>query len=845
MIWVAATLVSSVSVLVFTGCQSGARKSSSPEATGLINEASEAKDNERVLFLADSLEKAGKISQGESYYWQGHAYYQMGQREQAKSLWQEAIKVTENSTDANDLKYYAKSASYLTSQLCRYAEYAAALYTALPVINRLEKIECDTTSDYTNLLVFAGCCKVYFDKKDSTATDMLERAYRLHTDRIRQKASKKAYRDAMVGIINIAYIWNYVKGYEEGLMWDERMGDLMKEYKTLFDDEKYIDKQWARYKIFLATSLEGVGRHEEAKSAYEEYLQTKFSDTREGWTDACDYLTVAQRWDEAVANYCTILEYLHKDLNVYSLDNIQRYLLKKYRAHQMLNQQDSINLTARQICEVLDSAITNNRHLDASELQSIHERDMEIVEAEASSARQRQIYTGLVVVILIIAFTIYTIFRHRANLKLRKAHEELKVAYNQLEETTAQKAAIESDLRIASGIQMGMLPEKFPTRSDRDDVLLYASLTPAKEVGGDLFDFYFRDEKLFFCIGDVSGKGVPASLFMAVTRSTFRTVSAHESMPDRIVTIMNKTIADMNKNHMFVTLFVGVLDLPTGRLRYCNAGHDAPLLVGAGIGELPCDSNIPVGFMPTWKYSLQEAHIFTGTTIFLFTDGLTEAMDADNAQFQMERIKEVLAGYLGYSSFSRLGTNVTSPNDQTTKRPNDLIEAMTDAVHQFVGDAEQSDDLTMMAIQYIKQQSDVLMRKSIVLPNDVQEVPRLNAFVEEVCQAVGFDDIVTMKVNVAVEEAVVNVMKYAYPIGYRGDVTIEAASNNERLKFTIIDSGKPFDPTVQAEVDTTLSAKERKVGGLGIHIIRQNMDSMNYERMNNLNVLTLRKNIKH
>lgn len=141
--------------------------------------------------MADSLEKAGKISKGESYYWQGHAHYQMGQREQAKSLWQEAIKVTENSTDANDLVYYAKSASYLTSQLCRYAEYAAALYTALPVINRLEKIGCDTTSDYTNLLVFAGCCKAYFDKKDSTATDMLERAYRLHTDRIRQNASKR------------------------------------------------------------------------------------------------------------------------------------------------------------------------------------------------------------------------------------------------------------------------------------------------------------------------------------------------------------------------------------------------------------------------------------------------------------------------------------------------------------------------------------------------------------------------------------------------------------------------------------------------------------------------------
>ena len=256
----------------------------------------------------------------------------------------------------------------------------------------------------------------------------------------------------------------------------------------------------------------------------------------------------------------------------------------------------------------------------------------------------------------------------------------------ELKETTAQKASIESDLRIASGIQMGMLPEYFPTKADRDDVQIYASLTPAKEVGGDLFDFYFRDDKLFFCIGDVSGKGVPASLFMAVTRSVFRTVSVHESMPNNIVTIMNTIIADMNKTQMFVTLFVGVLDLPTGHLHYCNAGHDAPLLIGDGIGELPCDPNIPVGFLPSWEYSLQEAQISTGTTIFLFTDGLTEAMDANYNQFQMERINDVASQALS----------------QQQQEPHQLINKMTDAVHQFVGDAEQSDDLTMMAIQYIR-----------------------------------------------------------------------------------------------------------------------------------------------
>ena len=256
----------------------------------------------------------------------------------------------------------------------------------------------------------------------------------------------------------------------------------------------------------------------------------------------------------------------------------------------------------------------------------------------------------------------------------------------ELKTTTAQKASIESDLRIASDIQMGMLPEKFPTRDDRDDVQLFASMTPAKEVGGDLFDFYFRDDKLFFCIGDVSGKGVPASLFMAVTRSAFRTVSAHESKPNRIVNTINNTVADMNKTNMFVTLFVGVLDLPTGLLHYCNAGHDAPLLVGAGVGELPCDANIPIGVMPEWEYSLQEAEIYAGTTILLFTDGLTEATDANYKLFEMERVNEVAVRALAHQQ----------------QEPHQLISLMTEAVHEFVGDAEQSDDLTMMAIQYSK-----------------------------------------------------------------------------------------------------------------------------------------------
>ena len=398
----------------------------------------------------------------------------------------------------------------------------------------------------------------------------------------------------------------------------------------------------------------------------------------------------------------------------------------------------------------------------------------------------------------------------------------------ELQDTTAQKASIERDLHIASGIQMGMLPKNFPTYPDRDDVQLFASLVPAKEVGGDLFDFYFHNEKLFFCIGDVSGKGVPASLVMAVTRSIFRTVSARETEPHRIMTTMNQAMAEMNQTNMFVTLFVGVLDLPTGHLLYSNAGHDAPLLIAEGVETLPCDSNIPVGVLPNWSYTRQEAQISTGTTIFLFTDGLTEAMNADKEQFRQERVDAVAAQAL----------------EQHSYEPRQLIAQMTQAVHQFVGDAEQSDDLTMMAIQYIKKQNDPDIHKTLVLSNDIQQVPRLNDFVQEVCADVHAPAPLAMQLQLAVEEAVVNVINYAYPPDTTGDVNIETIASDTQIQFIISDSGTPFDPTLQPDADTSLSAQQRPIGGLGIFLVRQIMDTVAYRHDGTHNILTLTKTLK-
>lgn len=397
----------------------------------------------------------------------------------------------------------------------------------------------------------------------------------------------------------------------------------------------------------------------------------------------------------------------------------------------------------------------------------------------------------------------------------------------ELKRTTAQNAAIESDLRIANSIQMGMLPKVFPTKDDRDDVQIYASLTPAKAVGGDLFDFFFRDDKLFFCIGDVSGKGVPASLLMTVTRAVFRTVSAHESVPNIIVENLNNAIVESNETNMFVTLFVGVLDLKTGHLHYCNAGHDVPLLVGAGVGKLPCKPNVPVGLFAQWKYILQDTYIFANTTIFLYTDGLTEAENEQKHQFKRRRVINVAKEALELNQLE----------------PRQLIDKMSDAVHQFVGEAEQSDDLTMMAIQYIKPEHHVTFNKTLVLPNDTMQLRRLAAFVNETCEVLGFSENLTKKTLLAIEEAVTNVMLYAYPPDVKGEVRIDMSANDLLLLVNIYDSGAPFDPTAMPEADVTLPLEQRRRGGLGIFLMRKLMDSVSYERIDDCNALTMIKRL--
>ena len=398
----------------------------------------------------------------------------------------------------------------------------------------------------------------------------------------------------------------------------------------------------------------------------------------------------------------------------------------------------------------------------------------------------------------------------------------------ELKETTANKAAIESELKVASDIQLSMLPHIFPPFPERKDIDLYASMIPAKEVGGDLFDFFLRDEKLYFCIGDVSGKGAPAAMLMAVTHSLFRAASAHESDPSVIMRNINETVCLDNSANMFVTVFLGVLDLPSGRLRYCNAGHDRPLIYNEGVEALDCHPNLPIGVLADMKYSTQECMLKAGTTLFMYTDGLTEAMNIDHEQFGLERVNAL---------YATCGEKAMAPRQ--------ILDTFWEGVHSFVQDAEQSDDLTMLAISYTPNQFATVLSEKITLNCDIARVPELNSFIFSIGEKLKMDSTVISQVQLAVEEAVVNVMNYAYPDhGKRAFVTVKAMSDGHELRFVVIDSGIPFDPTAKEKADTSLSVEDRPIGGLGIFLVRELMDSINYERVDNRNILLMIKKIQ-
>ncbi len=254
---------------------------------------------------------------------------------------------------------------------------------------------------------------------------------------------------------------------------------------------------------------------------------------------------------------------------------------------------------------------------------------------------------------------------------------------DELQLTTSNKERIESELRIANEIQMGMIPKIFPPFPERKDVDLYAVLVPAKEVGGDLYDFFIDQGKLYVAIGDVSGKGVPASLLMAVTRSLFRSVAVQLGEPRLIIESINNSIGESNESNMFVTLLVMVLDLSTGQLRYCNGGHNPPLIISPDgkMAFLEMFPNLTVGIFPGFSYKEQETVLERGSTLLAYTDGITEAENTAKELFSEQRLMQCMDGRGQYG-------------------PKENTMFVLEQVQTHAGEAEQSDDLTILTISY-------------------------------------------------------------------------------------------------------------------------------------------------
>ena len=340
------------------------------------------------------------------------------------------------------------------------------------------------------------------------------------------------------------------------------------------------------------------------------------------------------------------------------------------------------------IIQVKDSVSGAETRNQLNEMNTLFQVDELKMEQQRAQMRNTIIIASLIV----FALVVFTIFRIRAARRLKKAHDELLVAYDQLEETTTAKERIESDLRIARNIQMGMVPRTFPERPDLD---LFASMTPAKEVGGDLYGYHLMEgnpeegthDRLYFCLGDVSGKGVPASLFMAQATRLFRTLAAQGMMPAEIATRINNALSgEDNETSMFVTMFIGLVDLTTGHLDFCNAGHNPPVLLTNGKSEfIEMVPNAPIGLWPELDYEGEEIEDISNRPFFVYTDGLNEAENRQQEQFSDERLLE----WLEQTPFE---------SSQQT------IEQLKDEVEKHRDGAEPNDDLTMLCVKVIKAQ---------------------------------------------------------------------------------------------------------------------------------------------
>lgn len=408
----------------------------------------------------------------------------------------------------------------------------------------------------------------------------------------------------------------------------------------------------------------------------------------------------------------------------------------------------------------------------------------------------------------------------RSNTEFASLSDDINSTVDTLKQYIDEASArIDKELEFAKSIQKSALPGIFPAFPNKTEFDIFASMTPAKEVGGDFYDFYFVGENtLAFLIADVSGKGIPAAMFMMTAKALIKNLAETGIPVEEVFTRANEELCKMNDTGMFVTAWLGEIDLKTGMLSFVNAGHNPPLIKQGknGFEYLKARSGLVLAGMDGIKYRRKEIQILPGDKIYLYTDGVTEATNSNTELFGEERLLE------------------TINNSQATDC-NALCKEIKSKVDDFVGDAEQFDDITMLSLNLFELDG---YNKLTLVPT-IQSVERVTDFVDMWLSKTKVDSKINRKVKVAIDEIYSNIANYSgadwASVLYERDI--------DHICLTFTDNGKPYNPLEADEPDTTLSAEERQIGGLGIFMVKKIMDKLEYSYENEQNILKLTKNI--
>ena len=413
----------------------------------------------------------------------------------------------------------------------------------------------------------------------------------------------------------------------------------------------------------------------------------------------------------------------------------------------------------------------------------------------------------------------------RSNKEFSSLSDDINSTVTTLKRYIAEAAArIDKELEYAKQIQHSALPTNFP---ENEDYGIYAQMIAAKEVGGDFYDFYkLSDKTVAFLAADVSGKGIPAAMFMMTAKTIIKDLAESGMAVNDIFTKANEKLCENNESGMFVTAWMGILDLTTGNMQFANAGHNPPLLKRAnGAFEyLKTRAGFVLAGMEGVKYRIGELTLSPGDRLFLYTDGVPEATNAQNELYGEERL-------LAFMSQNAL------------VRATEILPALKANIDEFVGEAPQFDDITMLMFDYkLKQGGEQMTNQTF--PARVDALSDVLGFVDEALEGYECPMKLQTAICVAIEEVFVNVAHYAYGEG-EGDMTLSIAFNPEsrEVTFRMADKGIPFDPLKKPDPDITLSAEEREIGGLGIFITKKTMDTVSYAYENGENVLTMTKKI--